>query len=225
MQIALPVWRMNRAVISGVLVAVAFAVCAIVTPATAAADRYYAAPYYPRGNTVVIFPKNAYVGAGLIGTRILQQRGGEALLDDGAGFTLFAGIRLNKQLALEAGWSATLHNPTTTNTPFGSNTDYLVLHGLTADAKLYLSETSAKTMEPYLQGGVGVYLLDGEYFGTESVGTGFQLGGGIDFMASRKLRLGLRALYRGMSMGPPNSSQTDTFISAATVEANLLVRF
>lgn len=190
----------------------------------AAADRYYAVPYRPRG-AILVFPKDAYVGAGLIGTRVLAQQGGDELIADGAGITLYAGIRLNERLALEAGWSATLHNPTSVDTPFGPDTDYLVLHGLTADAKLYIPHSSSKTLEPYLQGGVGVYLLDRQYFGTEAIGTGFQLGGGIDFVSSPRVRLGLRALYRGISMGPPSSADNDTFISAASVEANVTLRF
>jgi len=216
---------MNKAIVIGVLGAIAFAASAIVTPSTAVADRYYASPYNPRGNTIILFPKNGYVGAGLVGTRILSQKGGDELLKDGAGFALFAGIRLNERLALEAGWSATLHNPSNVSTSFGEDTDYLALHGLTADAKLYLPHDSSRNMEPYVQGGVGVYLLDSQYFGTEAVGTGFQLGGGIDFAASPKMRLGLRALYRGISMGPPNSAMNDTFISAASLEANLTLRF
>ncbi len=205
--------------------ALAVASVTFATPSDAVADRYYASPYDPPSGSVVLFPKNAYVGAGLMGTRILHQKGGQELLDDGAGFALYAGIRLNERLAIEAGWSATLHNPTTVDTPFGADTDYLVLHGLTADAKLYLNHDASKSMEPYIQGGVGVYLLDRQYFGTESVGTGFQLGGGIDFLATPKLRLGLRALYRGLSMGPPSSAMNDTFISAASIEANVLLRF
>lgn len=215
---------MNRVVCTSLAGVIAIAVLTAL-PRPAAADRYYASPYHPHQPTVILFPKGVYVGASLMGTRILDQQGGQDLLEDGAGFAAFAGIRLNPRLAVEGGWSATIHNPTTVDTPFGADTDYLVLHGLTADAKLFLTHDSSKTMEPYLQGGVGVYLLDRTYFGTESIGTGFQLGGGIDFSASPRVRLGLRALYRGLSMGPPSASVNDTFISAASVEANVSLRF
>lgn len=215
---------MKRVVCSSLASVIAIAVMTAM-PSRAAADRYYAAPYHPRQPAVILFPKGVYVGASLVGTRILDQQGGQDLLEDGAGFAAYVGLRLNPRLAVEAGWSATIHNPTTVDTPFGADTDYLVLHGLTADAKLFLSHDSARTMEPYLQGGVGVYLLDRTYFGTQSIGTGFQLGGGIDFAASPRVRLGLRALYRGISMGPPSATANDTFISAASLEANVTLRF
>ena len=46
-----------------------------------------------------------------------------------------------------------------------------VLNGFTGDAKIYL-DSSNPVAEPYLQAGLGLYLLDSTYFGTQSVGTG-----------------------------------------------------
>jgi hypothetical protein len=177
---------------------------------------------------VHIIPYGVYVGAGLVGLRILDQSGGEEsegeLLDDGAGLTLFTGIRLSQRLALELGWVATFHNPESLRTNFGSDTDYLVLNGFTADAKIYLGEGES-IVDPFLQGGVGLYLLDSTYFGAQSLGTGFQAGGGFEFHLGPQLDLGVRALYRGVAMGPPRSGDEDTFVSAAGLEANLSLRF
>ncbi len=174
---------------------------------------------------MVWFPRGIYFGAGLVGTRILGQEGGDELLEDGGGLTLYSGLRVNRSLALELGWVGTLHNPSQVQTAFGSDTDYLVLNAFTADAKIFLHPQQQHTAEPYLQGGVGVYFLDSDYFGTQSVGTGFQLGGGFDFRAGGNVILGLRALYRGISMGPPNADYNDTYINAATVEGNLTFAF
>ncbi len=173
---------------------------------------------------VAIFPPGLYVGAGLVGTKILGQSGGPEILEDGAGVGLFTGIRVSPQLALEAGVSSSLHNPKSVQTAYGSNVDYLVLNSATADAKIFFP-SSASTLTPFAQGGVGLYLLDSDYFGTQSIGTGFQLGGGFDIELGPGVDFGLRALYKGISMGPPESTLDDTFISALSAEANLALRF
>jgi hypothetical protein len=174
---------------------------------------------------VAIFPPGLYMGAGLVGTRILGQHGGQELLEDGAGLSLFVGIRVSPQLALEGGVTSSLHNPERVHTAFGADVDYLVLNGATADAKIFFPGEGSSTVTPYAQGGLGLYLLDSDYFGTQSVGTGFQLGGGFDIELGPGLDLGLRALYKGISMGPPESTQDDTFISALSAEANFALRF
>jgi Outer membrane protein beta-barrel domain len=181
-------------------------------------------PYFEHHAEVVFVPYGLYVGAGLVGTRILHQRGEPELLDDGGGLVVFAGLRLSQRLALEMGWLATFHNPETIETTFGPETDYLVLNGFTGDAKIYLGPDRER-VEAYLQGGVGLYLLDSSYVGTESIGTGFQAGGGIDFHLGSHVDFGLRALYRGIAMGPPNEDEDDTYISALSGEANLTLRF
>ena len=190
--------------------------------APAAAQTYY----YPArpARSVLIYPKGLYVGGGLVLSRILSQDGGAELLENGGGVTLYTGLRVNRVLALEAGWTGTFHNPEAVDTGFGEDIDYLVLNGLTADAKIFLN-TTADNLEPYLQGGVGLYLLDSTYFGAQSAGTGFQLGGGAVTRLGEHLELGARALYRGLAMAPPDGGRADTVVSALTLEANLTVRF
>jgi hypothetical protein len=192
----------------------------------AEAQRYYRYhPARPRARVgVMVFPRGIYFGGGLTATRILAQEGGSELLEDGAGLTLYSGLRVNQSLALELGWMGSLHNPERVQTAFGSDTDYLVLNAFTADAKVYV-QRDAIEVQPFLQGGVGVYFLDSDYFGTQSVGTGFQLGGGVDFYTRSNVVLGLRALYRGMAMGPPSEDYNDTYVSAATVEGSLTFQF
>jgi hypothetical protein len=179
----------------------------------------------PRGRVgVAIFPPGLYAGAGLTATKILSQSGGAELLDDGAGLTLYAGMRLNPRLALEAGWAGTLHNPEQVDTGFGTDVDYLVLNALTGDAKIYFPRPGGR-VTPYAQAGIGLYLLDSDYFGAQALGSGFQLGGGFDFELGPFADFGLRALFRGISMGPPESTRDDTFISALSAEANITLHF
>jgi hypothetical protein len=173
---------------------------------------------------VAFLPHGLYVGGGVAGAIIVDQRGGEELLDHGMGFHLYTGLRLHPILALELGWVATFHNPVEVGTPFGDDVDFLALHGVTADAKVFL-QTESTALEPFVQGGLGLYLLDSEYFGAQSVGSGFQLGGGFDLHLGPGVALGLRGLYRGLAMGPPEEDFDDTFVSAVSLDASLKLSF
>jgi hypothetical protein len=191
------------------------------------AEAQYRSRGHARGHghvSVAFFPPGVYAGAGLVATKILSQHGGEELLDNGAGLSLFMGIRLNPRLALEGGVTSTFHNPQRVQTAFGDDIDYLVLNAATVDAKVFFPNGN-KRLVPFAQGGLGLYLLDSDYFGTQSVGTGFQLGGGFDYRLGPAVEFGLRALYRGISMGPPETNLEDTFISALSAEANIALRF
>jgi hypothetical protein len=200
------------------------AMLACFMPSGDAHAQYHHPAYRPHSRAPAPHARSLYVGGGLAATRILQQEGGNELLEGGGGLSLFAGLRLNRTLALEAGWTATLHNPVAVDTSFGEDTDYLVLNGFTVDAKVFLGASDPR-MQPFLQAGVGMYLLDSEYFGAQSVGTGFQAGGGLEYQIGPSVGIGARALYRGLAMGPPQADYNDTFVSALTIEGNLSVRF
>lgn len=175
------------------------------------------------GGAVVLAPYGWYGGIGLSGTRILDQRGGPEQLDHGGGISLFGGIRVADRLSLELGWLGSLHNPHQAYTVYGPETDFLVLEAVTADAKVHLERSG--NLDPFLQGGVGFYFLGRETLGLDSVGTGFQLGGGFDYYVAPRLALGLRVLYRGIAMGPPDGGEEDVFISAVNVEGSLGIHF
>jgi opacity protein-like surface antigen len=196
---------------------------------TADAGRYYVRGrgrvYVQPQAAVVVAPVGLYFGGGLLGNLILSQEGDTELLDNGGGLSLFAGWRLGQRLALELGYMGSFHNPAEVETAFGDDVDYLVMSGFTGDAKIYLGDDPMAPSEWYLQGGVGLYAIDSTYFGTQSIGSGFQLGGGIDFHVAPQVDLGLRGLYRGISMGPPEERYDDTFISAVTVEGNVSFHF
>jgi hypothetical protein len=193
-------------------------------------SRYHQRPYHqpyhgPAAHVGIFIPWGWYVGGGLVATRVLHQQGGEDLVGNGGGLTLYAGLRVHPLLALEAGWVGSLHEPRGASF---SEDDSLILNAFTTDARIYLPgrqgiETSG--FEPYLQAGLGVYLLDNTYFGSQSVGTGFQLGGGLDASLGPNFLVGARLLYRGMAMGPAEASYTDTYVGAVTGELDLTIRF
>jgi opacity protein-like surface antigen len=173
---------------------------------------------------VQVSPSGWYGGAGLFGTGILDQEGGAEALGSGGGLSLWGGIALTEVLGFELGWFGTFHNPATVFTEFGPETDYLVLQGVMLDAKIHVDRSD--TMDTYLQGGVGAYFLGSEHAHSfDSVGTGFQVGAGIDLWLSDHWTLGLRARIHGIEMGPPNAMETDLFLSVATVESSLAVHF
>lgn len=184
--------------------------------------RYRAAPRGHYG--VAVFPPGLYMGVGAMATSILAQSGGQELLEDGGGLSFFLGMRLSPQLSIEGGLSTSLHNPVEVDTNYGADFDYLHLNAGTVDAKVHFPRDNSN-FTPFAQGGLGLYLLDSTYFGTQSVGTGFQLGGGFDVAVGPNVDFGVRALYRGISMGPPDTAEDDTFISALSAEANLSLHF
>jgi hypothetical protein len=165
-----------------------------------------------------------YMGLGLFGTSIIDQSGGPEVLEGGGGVSIWAGVHLSNALSLEIGWLGSFHNPADVETYYGTETDFLVLEGVTADARLHLAR-GGSIFDPYLSGGVGLYWLGSEHLGMDSVGTGFQAGGGFDLWVSPFVTLGLRARYHGIAMGPPEGDDNDTFISAATVEGSVALHF
>lgn len=200
---------------------------------TAEAGRYYRSrhshrPYYnpppSQAHVGIFIPWGWYVGAGLVATGVVHQQGGEELIGDGGGLTLYTGLRVHPVLALEAGWMGALHDPRSES--FGED-DALILNAFTTDARIYLpvAPEADTAFEPYLQAGLGLYLLDNPSFGEQSVGTGFQLGGGVDASLGPSFQIGARLLYRGMAMGPVEAEYTDTYVGALTGEVNLTLRF
>jgi hypothetical protein len=176
-----------------------------------------ARPY--RSSILIIGPDNLYGGAGLVATHIVRQDGGPELLEDGVGFDVYGGVRVGKGLALELGWVQSFHNPAVVDTYYGTDVDYLVVDALTADARIYLQ--ASDPLEFYLLGGLGAYALSSQYFGLDSIGSGFQLGAGLDIFIGESLTIGGRAVYRGMLMGPPDSNIRDTFVSALTLHGTI----
>ena len=165
------------------------------------------------------------MGLGVVGTSILDQTGGPEVLEPGGGVSLWAGVHLSDALSLEIGWLGSFHNPADVDTWYGPETDFLVLEGVTADARIHLTR-GGSVFDPYIMGGVGLYWLGSEHLGMDSVGTGFQAGGGFDLWVSPVVTLGLRARYHGIAMGPPDGDgENDTFISAATVEGSIALHF
>jgi hypothetical protein len=195
--------------------AVAALAIAAASPARAEPDAGYARM------RVVTPPRGLHVGAALVGTAIVDQSGGPDLLASGTGLRLLGGWRLSHRLALEVGWATTFHEA---EADFGPDADTLVLSGFTGDAKIYLGG-GGERVDPFVQGGVGFYLLGGSHLDAQSIGSGFQVGPGIDLHVTGDVDITLRALYRGVAMGPPDQRDDDTFLSALGAEVGVSLLF
>jgi hypothetical protein len=174
--------------------------------------------------TVVAPPTGLYLGASAVALAVLDESGGPDLLSSGTGLRLFGGWRLGGRLALELGWMSTFHDAGEADADFGSDAETLSLIGFTGDAKIFLGRLSERT-EVFALGGVGFYLLDSEYLGARSIGSGFQAGAGVDVHLSPDVDLGGRAIYRGIALGPPDPDDDDTFASALGLELGVALRF
>ena len=192
----------------------AAAALAIAAPAGAEPDAGYARM------RVVTPPRGLHAGVALVGTAIVDQSGGPDLLASGTGLRLLGGWRLGQRLALELGWATTFHEA---EADFGPDADTLVLSGFTGDAKIYLGV--GERIDSFVQGGVGFYLLGGSHLDGRSVGSGFQGGAGIALHVTDDVDVTLRALYRGVAMGPPDEREDDTFLSALGAEAGVSLLF
>ncbi|MBI4508209.1 MAG: outer membrane beta-barrel protein [Deltaproteobacteria bacterium] len=175
------------------------------------------------GGGIMLAPGYWYTGLGLAAVRILDQAGGTEQLESGGGVSLYAGVRLNEVLSLELGWLASFHNPTRINTWYGPDVDFLVLDGGTFDARVHLSPS--ERFDPYLTGGLGLYTLSSEHFGIDSIGSGFQVGGGFDYWIASVASVGIRVRFHGISMDAPDSRDDTLFISAASAEGAVTLHF
>ncbi len=197
---------------------------AMLVAATASASPRRRHVHYPPPGPPPPTPATWYLGLAVVGTDVVGQTGGPEWLEPGGGLTAWIGLHVNSALSLELGWLGSLHNPAELGTWYGSETDFLVLEGVTADARLHLGG-SGRGFDPYLQGGVGLYWLGSESLGLDSVGQGFQLGGGFDVWIGRALTVGLRARYHAVSMGAPEGGEHDTFVNAVTFEGSVGLHF
>jgi hypothetical protein len=166
-----------------------------------------------------------YLGGALVGNIIINQAdnpGGQEFISHGGGGQLFLGVRIAPYFALEFAYAQTAHNPV--QDYWGNTIDYLALHALTADAKIIFPNRS--NVRPYIQGGLGYYILTQNYNDAVS-GGGFQLGGGIDIWLNPWWSLGGRVLYHGIKFAEVGngSSSSKPFLSTASLDLNLQVHF
>ncbi|HEY3355478.1 MAG TPA: outer membrane beta-barrel protein [Polyangia bacterium] len=180
---------------------------------------YYVGPGY--GAPPIDRP-GVYLGIGGFGDIVANQANSPVdFLTSGAGYNLFLGVRLNPNFALEFGWGQGFHNQQ--NDYFGNTLDYIALNHLTADLKIIFPNPS--NVRPYIQAGLGFYMLTDAFNSDIASGGGFQLGGGLDIYLNPWWSIGGRLLYHGIKFGDLNGTNNAPYLSTVSLEANLQVHF
>lgn len=105
----------------------------------------------------------------------------------GGGIVVFGGMRPHKLFSIDLSWDLFLH-------PGKESYDNATLQSLRLDLKFYI--IPGLIIEPYLQGGGGLYWF-GETYSWDRGGGGFQVGGGLDILWAKGFSTDLQALYRG----------------------------
>jgi hypothetical protein len=209
-----------------------FAVLGLVllAPGAALAQYQYPPPYPSYGPSAYGAPldrSGLYLGLGAFGDGVINQANSSVdFLTSGAGYNLMIGFRLSPNFALELGFGEGFHNNVTN--AWGDTVDYLVLSQVTADAKLILPLPGGQ-IQPFVQGGVGFYVLADAYDSEIASGGGFQLGGGLDFWVNPWWSFGGRLLYHGIQFTSFNEPQvgrsSSPFLSTVSLEANAQIHF
>mgnify|MGYP002641281471 CR=1 FL=1 len=167
-----------------------------------------------------------YLGLGAVANITTETDNGlSRLLESGGGLNLFAGMRFNRYFALELGVMGTMH---ATGETIGADYDSGILNAVTLDGRVFVFPNS-RLIEPFVQTGVGGYMFFKEGYAEKQLqGFGFHVGAGVDFRLSPLITLGLRTLYKGVSMQNETSwytAEEDVFMSLIDVEANFQIHF
>jgi len=156
--------------------------------------RVYVPPRYvpaPRRPVERQYRPLMHFGIGVHGASILEDEdsGSSSAFDTGGGFSLDFGWRLGSSFSLDLGLSTSFHD-------VGYTVDAANLTSITIDGRFFLSDWNQR-LQPYLQAGLGAYVLSYADNDEPFSGPGFQLGGGVDLYLSRGVSIGAKLLYRG----------------------------
>lgn|GEM_PF-1187721 len=191
--------------------------------------RVYVAPtYYPRPRRQVesLYDPMFHFGIGVNGTSVLSSN--SAITDglgSGAGFDLSVGWRLAPTFSLDFNWMMSFHDAGGS----ASGSEAALTH-FSIDGRFFLTDKS-RQMQPYIQAGIGAYVLGRDSFDYDTLtGVGFQLGGGFDFYLSRYVSIGGKLLYRGAHLDNggdsyPSFPTESTWLSAFTYGGDIKFHF
>lgn len=162
------------------------------------------------------------------GSLNVAQNGGVEYVKHGGGVGLWFGLDIGRFFGIRLGYDASFHNPVTT-CGAGKNyvwcdQNYLLMETVQFDVTIHFP--TGTRFQPYLMGGLLVGLIGRLGAPSDSVGGGFEAGGGFDVWVSRHFTVGVEAKYRGLRMGDyANYTGTNTYLSFVNVGANMAIRF
>jgi len=193
--------------------------------------RVYVAPVYtprPRRAVEVAYNPMFHFGIGLNGNSVMSSDGSAITegLGSGAGFDLGFGWRISDAVSLDFNWLMSFHDA-------GEGTatgDEAALTSFGVDLRIFLADRSRR-VQPYVQAGVGAYILGRDSFEFDTLtGGGFQLGGGADIYLTREVSIGGKILYRGAYLDNAESTYSyypteSAWLSTLTYGADLKFHF
>jgi opacity protein-like surface antigen len=214
----------------------------LLLPARADADEIWLLTPYEEAQQRHEF--HAYFGGELFGLGAVRQQAGptEGYLGRfGGGLGLYAGLRLNAFLSVEANWTFALHDENVDrDVALQIDRDHsrsIYVMTVSANAKLHLP--TEHMIEPYVQVGGGLLMsggikLDERVSGDRGLSTGFIINAGVgaDVWISRHLSVGARVLYRGMLLEPGSKTASPSggklganFVNGISVDAMATIHF
>ena len=173
-----------------------------------------------------VLRKRFYFVLGSASNFVAPQEGSSLsqILGQGGGFLVSFGRRLSSRLATETTLFMTFHQAGPS-----LNFDSAVLIGISADAKLFLLPWATR-LEPYIQLGLGGYVMARDGIQDPLEGFGFQAGIGVDYRLSSTFSLSAKLLYRGAYLDNREARAgffpTEiAFISMAALDAGVKISF
>ncbi len=187
----------------------------------------YTHPYSHDDPALTARPRNPYardhfyLGAEAVFIGVAHETAQREFLRSAGGFDISVGGRVHRRLAIELNWMSTFHEDRTTL--FRGSAEALMLNAVTLDFKIFVWYRGR--VQPYVAVGGGAYFLGKGYTNLDTLGPGFEAGGGIDFWLWRHLSLGVKAQYRGIGMLDYKVFHEESYISAVTLGGDLTARF
>ena len=171
--------------------------------------RVYVAPRYvpaPRRPVERPYRPMFHFGIGVHGASVISDSNATADSNfaAGGGFSLDIGWRIASSFSLDVGLTTSFHD-------VKSQVDSANLTALTVDGRFFLTDWNQR-VQPYLQAGLGAYVLSYASDLSTLSGPGFQLGGGVDFYLTQGVSIGAKLLYRGayVQYQDPHYPNTDS---------------
>jgi opacity protein-like surface antigen len=169
-----------------------------------------------------------YLGIGAMGNVFVDGDSDlSKVYNGGGGLGITLGGRFSRFFALEMAYNI-LFQSTEVVTTTGPQINDAALQAISIDGKIFIAPGSTR-IEPYLQVGIGAYLLS-ETFTEELTGIGFDLGGGVDIRLNQHVALGLKALWRGFYVDNADSvyraiPTQSAFLNTISGEAQIRYQF
>ena len=190
-------------------------------PYYARRHRYRAAPPWIRPPLV-----RGTFGFSGFGTIVAGQPAGH-YLTHGGGFSVYGGVEIGRVVGIEAKYTNSFHNPADDcgggNGYIWCTTSYLSIESISLNLKIHIPTNTR--FVPYVNVAPVAAWLGRRGYYTDSVGGGFEAGGGFDVWFSRHGTVGVEALYRGLAMTDYATYADTKYLSLVQIGGTIAAHF